>query len=276
MLLSEGSEGFDCFLYLNISTIYEICKLGNRWIQSGLPVFSILRGFLELLSKCCLRERRVPLDLRMNTGFVLVANNRIAFPMPELPTAVHVFGPLPNGHSVGDFHGPAFSAQPAPSFPMAPRELLPQSQLTLNARETETPARLEREAPSVLRQHPGGHRRNPHRHPPRSTGRATPLTRVTRSTRCSRRQLTCSWPRRPRTGLGREHRGIHVYTYAHGRLLAWNGRAEKRYDKGSGLVNTEAFLAHHRPSVRLCLYAAVRMCGGGPYSTHKCRPRSFL
>jgi hypothetical protein len=39
-----------------------------------------------------------PLDLRMNTGFVLVANNRIAFPMPEVPTAVHVFGPLPNGH----------------------------------------------------------------------------------------------------------------------------------------------------------------------------------
>jgi hypothetical protein len=70
------------------------------------------------------------LDLR-NTGFVLVANNRIAFPMPEVATAVHVFGPLTNGHSVWDFHGPAFSAQPAPSFPMAPRELLPQSQLTL-------------------------------------------------------------------------------------------------------------------------------------------------
>ena len=52
-----------------------------------------------------------PLDLRTNTGFVLVANHRIAFPMPEVPTAVHVFGPLPNGHSVGDFHGPAFSAQ---------------------------------------------------------------------------------------------------------------------------------------------------------------------
>ena len=47
------------------------------------------------------------------------------------PDGVHVFGPLPNGHSVWDFHGPAFSAQPAPSFPMAPRELLPQSQLTL-------------------------------------------------------------------------------------------------------------------------------------------------
>src|SRR5512143_2322401 len=72
-----------------------------------------------------------PLDLRMNTGFVLVANNCIAFPMPEVPTAVHVFGALANGHSVGDFHRPAFSAQPAPSFPMAPRELLPQAQLTL-------------------------------------------------------------------------------------------------------------------------------------------------
>src|SRR5512144_2115315 len=72
-----------------------------------------------------------PLDLRMNTGFVLVANNRIAFPMPEVATAVHVFGPLPNRHSVGDFHRPAFSAQPAPSFPMAPRELLPQSPLAL-------------------------------------------------------------------------------------------------------------------------------------------------
>src|SRR5512147_3334737 len=72
-----------------------------------------------------------PLDLRMNTGFVLVANHRIAFPVSELPTAVYVFGPLPNGHSVGDFHRPAFSAQPAPSSPMVPRQLLPQSQRTL-------------------------------------------------------------------------------------------------------------------------------------------------
>src|SRR5512132_2089809 len=51
--------------------------------------------------------------------------------MAEVPTAVHVFGPLPNGHSVWDFHRSALSAQPAPSFPMAPRELLPQAQLPL-------------------------------------------------------------------------------------------------------------------------------------------------
>src|SRR5512132_3403886 len=61
----------------------------------------------------------------------LCAGHRIAFPMPEVPTAVHVFGPLPNGHPVWDFHRPAFSAQPAPSFPMASRELLPQAQRTL-------------------------------------------------------------------------------------------------------------------------------------------------
>jgi hypothetical protein len=90
-----------------------------------------------------------PLDLRMNTGFVLVANNRIAFPMPELQTAVHVFGPLPNGHSVWDFHRPAFSAQPAPSFPMAPRELLPQSQLTLTVPGSGGPTNPARRPPGA-------------------------------------------------------------------------------------------------------------------------------
>jgi hypothetical protein len=90
-----------------------------------------------------------PLDLRMNTGFVLVANNRIAFPMPELQTAVHVFGPLPNGHSVWDFHRPAFSAQPASSFPMAPRELLPQSQLTLTVPGSGGPTNPARRPPGA-------------------------------------------------------------------------------------------------------------------------------
>src|SRR5512147_3162866 len=94
---------------------------------------SARRHRLQRVVKASLTKEQTgdPLDLSMNTGFVLVANHRIAFPMPEVATAVHVFGPLPNGHSVGDFHRPAFSAQPAPSFPMAPRELLPQAQLTL-------------------------------------------------------------------------------------------------------------------------------------------------